>query len=282
MTGVQIMPFSSPFIESLIEINRHQNWIKENTQLFHTPYLFLSSFPRSGNGWIRLVLAAIVLETKGIDINQVEIIRKATKGGVKYICFVLGEKEYDLEDIFPDMYILNPQEVNLTNKSEDVKRLNLPIILIKTHHIVDCSTHKTIFLFREPLNCLTSSALLLNSEAIANNPATINETMIYFAKFYRQMLEHYLEQKEKYPQNCFLLSHQKIKSDRSFSELAKVIDFIGIKVEIDTIKKVLHKFPFRSGYNKKIAEAMTDSTEEYIDRLLTAKYERAITMSDQQ
>ncbi len=275
------MPFSSSFIESLIDINHHQNWSKKNTNFFHTPYLFLSSFPRSGNGWIRLVLAAIVLETKGIDIDRVQIIRKKTKTGVQYICFASEEKEYDLEDIFPDMYILNPQ-VDLANRSENVKNLNLPVILIKTHHIIDCSTKKTIFLFREPLNCLTSSALLLNSEAINNNPQTINETTVYFAKFYSQMLEHYLEQKQKYPENCFLLSHQKISGDHSVSELAKVIDFIGIKVESTTINKVLRKFPFRSGYNKKIAEAVTKTTKDDINRLLKEKYEKAITMSDQQ
>lgn len=264
------MSFFSPFIENLVNINYHQTWLQNNTQFLSTPYLFLASFPRSGNGWIRLVLAAIVLETKGIDINQVKIIYKTTKNSVKYVCFALGDREYDLEDIFPDMYILNSQ-ADLANISDEIKNLGLKTKLIKTHHIVDCSTNKTIFLFREPLHCLTSAALLLNSQEIKANPEKINETMLYFAKLYSMMLDHYLEQKQQYPVNCFFLSHQKISSKESYIELAKVTDFMGLNVKKDTIDKVLHKFPFRSNYNKKLASFVNDYTKSQIENLFYAE-----------
>ena len=275
------MQFSSPFIENLINLTHYKIWLENNAQFLLTPYLFLSSYPRSGNGWIRMVLAAMVLETKGIDINSVKIIRKMTETGVKYICFTLGDREYDLEDIFPDMYILN-SKVDLSYTPDNIKDLNLEIKLIKTHHIIDCSVSKTIFLFREPLNCLTSAALLLNSEEINHDSQKINETMVYLAKFYSQMLEHYLQQKQKYPENCFFLSHQKISGKEASLELAKVIDFIGLEVKEDTIEKVLQKFPFRSGYNKKLAQSVDKSTKEYINDLLKEKYEKAIAMSNEQ
>ena len=275
------MSFSSPFINNLIDSNHYKIWLENNAEFFSIPYLFLSSFPRSGNGWIRLVLAAIVLQTKGIDINTVKIIRKMTETGVKYICFVSGNREYDLEDIFPDMYILNSQ-VKRGHTSDDVKNLNLEIKLIKTHHIIDCNDSKTIFLFRDPLNCLTSAALLLNSEEIKQNPQKINETMVYFARFYSLMLEHYLKQKQKYSANCFFLSHQKISGENSLLELVKVTNFIGLKVKQDTIEKVLQKFPFRSGYNKQLAEFVNESTKEYIRDLLKEKYEKALAISTEQ
>ncbi|MDJ0649531.1 MAG: hypothetical protein QNJ60_12575, partial [Xenococcaceae cyanobacterium MO_188.B19] len=95
------MPFSSSFIEQTIKIDSKTTLEKKNINLANNDYAFLSSFPRSGNGWVRLIFASLILEINGIDINSIKIIRKKTSGGVGYICLKSKQNNFDLEDIFP-------------------------------------------------------------------------------------------------------------------------------------------------------------------------------------
>lgn len=272
------MPFTSKFIEETAKLDFYQKWKVKNSQLFETDPLFLCSFPRSGNGWVRLVLAAILLQAKGVDIDTVQLERKSTDKGVKYICFRSGETEYDIEDIFPDIYLM-AQQRPASNSAEAVKSLQLPVRLIKTHHIVDCQFSKVIFLFREPLPCLTSAALLLNSDEIEKDPETINQTIIFLSKFYNQMLEFYGEQKQKYPEGCFLLSHAKISGKETFIEFEKVIKFMGFSLSDDVVQKGIKKFPFKSGYKKAYIDSIRDATREYIKEFVEPNYQKVLEFS---
>ncbi|MGB3534819.1 MAG: sulfotransferase domain-containing protein [Microcoleaceae cyanobacterium] len=272
------MPFTSKFIEEIVQLDFYQKWKVKNSQLFQTSPLFLCSFPRSGNGWIRLVLAAILLQSKGVNLNTVQLERKSTDKGVKYVYFRSGENEYDIEDIFPDIYLMNHQKPASTSP-EAVKALQLPVQLIKTHHIVDCQFSKVIFLFREPMSCLTSTALLLNSDEIEKNPDTINPTMIYLAKHYNQMLEFYWKQKKEYPDQCFLLSHTKASEKENALEFEKLIKFMGISTSDDVVQKGITKFPFKSGYKKEYIESIRDATREYIKDFVEPNYQKVFELS---
>lgn len=277
------MALSQKFIESTVDHKFHHDWEKINAVLLKSPHIFLSSFPRSGNGWVRLVLAAIILEANGIDIGPVEVIKKRTNAGVPYNYLSSGKQGYNLEEIFPNIYIFQPN-THYETMSDNVKSLNLPVKLIKTHHLVDCKFSKTIFLFREILSCLTSSSLLLNKAEIENNPRKINDTITYMAKFYKEMLEHYIHQKTKYPEHCLFLNHEVISRSRgnAISEFASVMDFLGMKVDITMIEKVLVKFPFKSGYQKNCEQYINDTTKLLIENLLGKYYERAISISNSQ
>jgi hypothetical protein len=277
MSGCVVMPFTSKFIEETVKLDFYQKWKVNNSQLFQTSPLFLCSFPRSGNGWVRLVLAAILLQAKGVDLDKVQLEKKTTDKGVKYICFRSGETEYDIEDIFPDIYLMEQQRPT-SNSAKAVQSLQLPVRLIKTHHIVDCQSSKVIFLFREPLSCLTSAALLLNGDEIAKNPDAINQTMIYLAKYYNQMLEFYGEQKHKYPEQCYLLSHAKATEKETQLEFEKVIKFMGISTDGYVVEKGVKKFPFKSGYKKEYIESIRDATREYIKDLVEPNYQKTLQL----
>ncbi|MGB3401843.1 MAG: sulfotransferase domain-containing protein [Microcoleaceae cyanobacterium] len=273
------MPFTSKFIEKTVKLDFYQKWKAEKPQFFESTPLFLCSFPRSGNGWVRLVLAAILLQSKGVDLDTVQLDKKTTDKGVKYVCFRSGDTEYDIEDIFPDIYLIDQQKP-MSNSVEAVKSLQLPIQMIKTHHIVDCQSSKVIFLFREPLSCLTSAALLLNSDEIEKNPQAINQTMIYLAKHYNQMLQFYWKQKKEYPDQCFLLSHAKASEKDTALEFEKVIEFMGISTQDNVVQKGINKFPFKSGYKKEYIDSIQDATREYIQTHVEPNYQKVLNLSN--
>lgn len=278
MQGCVAMPFKSEFIEETVQLDFYQTWKTLNSQFFQTSPLFLCSFPRSGNGWVRLVLAAILLQANGVDLNTIELVKKTTSKNVGYICFRSGEFEYDIEDIFPDIYLMDHQREEV-KCAKDFQGLNLPAKLIKTHHIVDCKLSKVIFLFREPLSCLTSAALLLNSVEIEKNPYQINQTIIYLAKYYNQMLEFYLRQKQQYPERCFLLSHAKVANENTAFEFDKVVKFMKISVNHELVKKGVEKFPFKSGYQKKYIESISDYTQDLVHDLVEPNYQKVLALS---
>ncbi|MDY6802578.1 MAG: sulfotransferase domain-containing protein [Cyanobacteriota bacterium] len=272
------MSFSSKFVEKTLELNFHQDWEQKNALFIKEPHAFLSSFPRSGNGWLRLVLAASLLGlTKEVDISSIELIRKATENGVPFVCLNSGSHNYDLEDIFPDIYHMKP-EAHYELMSADVKSLNIATKLIKTHHIVDCKDRKTIFLFREPLSCLTSAALLLNKEEIDANPERVNETMVYLLKFYDRMLSHYLEQHSNHPGNCIFIHHQSI-TNQPIPDIIRIFDFLKIKADRNVIEQVVKEFPFKSGYDKTVKEFISESTKSYIKESIQKNYYKAVQLS---
>lgn len=270
------MSFSSSFIEGITNLKHYQHWKAEHDQFILQPYSWLSSFPRSANGWVRVVLAAILIGSRGVDVRSLKITKKTTVNGVKYDCLTSGSKNFDIEDLLPDMYLMTPAD-HYQQLSEDVKRLDLPLKIIKTHHIIDCQSERVIFLFREPLPCLTSTSLLLNPEGIKEEPSSINQTILYFAKFYSDMLDHYLAQKAKNSSNCFFLSHEMLSQNNAAVQYANVMKFLDFPVEMDLIETVLQVFPLRSGYDKDILNHITEKNKVVVDELLHDKYNKALS-----
>lgn len=270
------VPFKSNFIEGLASDLAIDKWEKNNGDFIgsHQPQ-YLSSFPRSGNGWVRLVLAATLLELKGIDCDSVELTRETTDTGVGYICFKTDAAVYSLEDVFPDMY-LSDFRSNKEKMAKDIRGLELQHKVIKTHHIVDISNRKTVFLFRDPHRCLTSASLLLNKEPIERNPVEINETITYLAKYYDKMLESYLSQKSNAPDNCLLIDNAALYGDLAVAKIKITLDFLGIEAEESTVEKVIDKYPLRSAYNKQFEQHVTEETKMAVENLMMDKYRQAI------
>lgn len=271
------MAFSSKFIEQTTKIDFHENW-KNQQGKFFKKHLFLSSFPRSGNGWLRVVIVALILQAKGINTERFKTITKYTDSGLKYACLQCENLNYSIEDICPDIY----HHPNLYSEqvTKDVKDLNLGFKLIKTHHIIDCSSTKAIFLFRQPLPCLTSASLLLNNKKLQDNPLEINETITYLAKFYEQMLEHYREQKNKHPENCLFVALETISDKHQVSGLARIMEFLDMPLDNSLIEYTIKAFPLKSGYDKKISSFINDNTRIIVEELLQNKYEIALEISN--
>lgn len=270
--------FSSPFIESTTRLNRYRWWQDHQAKLFPSPQYFLSSFPRSANGWVRVILAAILATAKGLEIESAKLIQKTNDKGVQFDCLVFADgHQFDVEDVLPDMYVCSSAPDERSRKIAQVaKQLKLPFTIVKTHHLVDCNPQKTIFLFREPLACLTSTSLLLNRAGINEAPASINQTIVYFSDYYLTVLKHYLDQKDANVENCFFLSHELLSSDSPGIQYQQLMRFLGVEVELSLIEKVLRKLPLRSKYNKARIKSITDETREIITEKFSSSYAEAM------
>lgn len=264
--------FSSKFIEGLINGVAVERWESKNIDFVGTQQpQYLSSFPRSGNGWVRLVIAGTLLELNGIDVNSLDLKRETTDTGVNYVCFRNATEIYPLEDIFPDMY-LSDFRSNKEEMAKDIRELDLQHKLVKTHHVVDTSSRKTIFLFRDPHRCLTSASLLLNKEVIENNPVMVNDTITYLAKYYDKMLESYIAQKQANVENCLFLDNAALYGDQAVVKISTAINFLGINVSESIVEKVIKKYPLKTAYNKDFEKFITDETREFTDQLIMKKY----------
>jgi len=272
------MSFSSAFIESTLNKDFQNKWAEENSEFLNTPHAFLSSFPRSGNGWVRLILASAFLRPNDVDVNKLSIRYRNMERGMKYSCLATENSEYSIEEIFPDIYHLNLKS-HYSLMSDTVKSLEIPIKLIKTHHIVNSHSTKTIFLFREPLACLTSAALFFNKNKLEEDPASINSTIQYLEKFYSEMLAHYLNQSKENPQNILFVSHKNMLN-RGVFEIERIFNFLGIKMLLSHLDNIFQCFPFKSTYAKAFEKYMTNKTKEEIIMLSRNEYSEAERLSN--
>ena len=277
------MSFSSKFIEDTVNLEFHKKWASNHPEIIDYPHGFLSSFPRSGNGWLRLVLTTTLLKYSGVDVQKLKIAHKKTDKGFKYSCLNSDSYNYNVEEIFPDIYHFGLENYDIL--SDQSKSLNIPVKLLKTHHIVNCQDSKTIFLFRDPLPCLVSTALLFNENNLKSNPQEINNNIIYLASFYAKMLSHYLEQYKKNTQNCIFISHKKISDNsehmeqQKIQQISRIMNFLTIKIEPNLIGIILRQFPFKTTYDKGFQVYIDKSTKTRIKDIIQDKYDKVMEIS---
>ena len=99
---------------------------QSNKSLFKSKDIFLASFPRSGNTWMRLLLSDLILQMQGFSTNT---------GG----------------NIIPDVY-----KVNIEQWNQDDRISQLDFRIIKTHEYYEECYKKIIYLFRNPADSLCS------------------------------------------------------------------------------------------------------------------------------
>jgi len=150
---------------------------------------FLLSFPRSGNGYVRLLLARAMLLSHGLDPAEAVLeVYDHTNDGVQAQRFNFEEKgmEVSVETIVPDMYA-NPSS-RLLNFDDAFQFGSTK--LIKTHHAVPRDTANYLYLYRDPKTCCTSYFHLVNWWQAANLEET-DEIRPIFTEVVREFLEVY-------------------------------------------------------------------------------------------
>ena len=102
--------------------------IKKNTK----PNILLSSFPRSGNTWLRLLLTDVFLQIENLEVGQNALLSH-------------------IEKYVPDMHC--------DKLDNDCGSSSTNFIIVKTHSKYDnikIKHEKVILLYREPEDCLIS------------------------------------------------------------------------------------------------------------------------------
>jgi len=108
--------------------------ITENKQFGLRPTdILISSFPRSGNRWLRVLIADILLQLNGI-VAKININDPISSISLNMITPNMHQSDLSIMGIDP--------------------RIKIPYRIIKTHHI--SAHHKTIYVFRNPADSLRS------------------------------------------------------------------------------------------------------------------------------
>jgi len=214
---------------------------------------FLCSFPRSGNGWVRTLIAAAFLVENGYDIS---CLTKSyiEKGGVRYAALNYKGHAIEVEGLVPDIYGLD-KHTDSIQRMISINKCTRQII--KTHHVLlNCS--RSSLLIREPSMCIPSALLLLFPEVI-----DIDTYLLKVAKAYSSFFAWHLERID-FGDNIFILNHSKLVSD-PVEHFSRYYEHLEIEVSNETIKQCVKKFPFMSNPTpKENVLSKATSSLEYI------------------
>lgn len=104
--------------------------LRENRSLVKSDDIVLLSYPRSGNTWLRRLLANSILESQQ--------------------CPPLIQSDIPFETVVPSIYTQSLNPPCLHNYQDVCQRI------VKSHEHRDAKGHKTIYLFRNPVDTLVS------------------------------------------------------------------------------------------------------------------------------
>jgi hypothetical protein len=176
-----------------------QYWL--NQPCLRDSDIFLASYPRSGNTWMRLLLSDALLQLQGV---------KTKTGG----------------NIIPDIY-----KVDIDDWFHSLEQ-SLPFRIIKTHEPLFFEKgadqqRRSIYLFRSPTDALVSYYhYVLRYPKYRENNLNIDQFCLQRMSQWCRHVEAYLDLKEKAPQQTIFLSYEKL-SLNSLESLQAVMKLLG-------------------------------------------------------
>ncbi|QLE86082.1 hypothetical protein FLM48_14015 [Shewanella sp. Scap07] len=235
----------------------------------------LISFPRSGNGWVRIVLGVYhaIASDKHFslaELSQFKTYSLFDKTGIKTSVFGLKEeKEIPLDFYIPDLYqydrLKRKRQEFLTPSIVDVT--TLPIY--KTHHLCPFgASYQSIgIIVREPEASVLSASLLMEPDLLSMSDAEIHEIVSYYLSAYIKYLDNY--QQLYHAGKVNLIFHDTVVDDLTawITKMYPASDKRDVK---STLSAIVTKFPLRSGFNKEI--------KSRVDLTLFADYQKAVEL----
>lgn len=171
-----------------------------NRWYFRPSDVFIASYPRSGNTWMRLLLSDVIRQLGGHE----------TEAGGNVIPDVY---KVDIED-----WYRNPQ-------------IDIPFRAIKTHEPYDLiSDYRIIYLFRNPKDCLCSYYYYsLRSPKFRDNNSGIDAFCLGRMEQWNAHIKSYIAGKETAGDRIFLVSYESMKRNPQ-NVLKRVCQFLSLEV----------------------------------------------------
>lgn len=258
------------FIEACIKKRLfNQNSIKELKQECSNTNILLS-FPRSGNGWVRVILATYfsIYEDsyfKEDQLQKLETFPLQNEQGLKTaVLSVKNEISIPIDLYVPDIY----QYKKTLSASQETKDLNIlsvkPKNIFKSHHLGgDDDLIKSYgIILREPGTCALSASLLLESNLLSKDIGEINNSVQYYLDSYIKYLKGYIELYQS--KKASFIFHDLPSEGIANWLYSSFYDSNGDRDLIEArLKSIISHFPLKSGFNKEIAQII--STKELND-----------------
>ena len=237
--------------------------------------IWLASYPKSGNTWIRLFLNSLLYNDENLDINNIKI----EQFPQKFHFDDLVKDMSNLEEVSVN-HIVAQDKINLDNKIKFFKTHSANWKAYNTSFTNLENTLAVIHIIRDPRNILTS---ILNhfsrenyEEALKfmNNPTqriwNKNNEKEKFLTLISNWSNHYNSWK-KFEKNNLTISYENLLSEPE-KEFTKICDLLGkitdLKFEKKQITKTIDECNFdklqKIENEKGFMEAVSDKNGKYI------------------
>ncbi|MBU6182379.1 MAG: sulfotransferase domain-containing protein [Verrucomicrobia bacterium] len=185
---------------------------------------FITSYPRSGNTWLRYLITDVLLNLRGERINVLDI------------------PDYT-NNVIPDIHINNILETQLTPQQ------NLPVFC-KTHHNIEkikrnCKKHDIIFLYlvRDPFDALVSH---YHYQTQRCNDSKIRDVDAFCLKELRFWIEHsHMALSQVKSKSLLVIKYETLLTETEF-QVFRFFSWLGLKIEKEMIECVVKKMQFQA------------------------------------
>ncbi|MFZ3138515.1 MAG: TylF/MycF/NovP-related O-methyltransferase [Thermodesulfovibrionales bacterium] len=225
----------------LIEINsispkqKQLDLSKDNNALLKPSDVWIVSYPRSGNTWIRLLISDIILQLHGFDTGT--------------------ELPIHADDIIPDIQQKNIDDIDT--------RVKLPFRLIKTHWTREKVRGKVIYIFRKPAEALCSYYYFhlryphLKNKVSSGIDIFVTQNIDEWCRHIKSYIKAY-----ESGEDILFISYEYMHEDPVLV-LKSVSNFIGISADETQYKKAIKNHTFDKHHNN---EQLGDHLFEYFFR----------------
>ncbi|MEG4311026.1 MULTISPECIES: sulfotransferase domain-containing protein [unclassified Microcoleus] len=188
---------------------------QKNQKNFRKTDIFVASYPRSGNTWIRLLLSDVILQLHGFNT--------ATGG-----------------NIIPDVY-----KVDIQTWDQD-HRIKIPIRFIKTHEPYITSYNRAIYLFRHPADCLCSYYhYMLRYQNFREQNPEVNRFCFEHLGEWCNHVQSYIEAKAEKHENIILMSYENLHTYPD-KNLQFIMNLLGFNCTHSICKKAVEHQSFKN------------------------------------
>ena len=195
--------------------------------------VFLVSFPRSGNWWIRFILANLIIEYEKIGaVSAFEIVRK----------------------IIP------------RDRSSHLEFKHFPKI-IKTHMDYCEECINSIYVIRDPRDVMVSKYLFFKYKYRNNESKGKNHV---FSEFAKENIKLWCKHVKSWKDKCdIIIKYEDLHND-TFKEVEKILNFLTVDIENTLIREAIIKSSFDNMrryellYRKKNKKGVVDSRYFYV------------------
>ncbi|WP_347272951.1 glycosyltransferase [Candidatus Kuenenia sp.] len=217
--------------------------------------ILVASYPRSGNTWVRNLLADIVLQVHGINTDT--------------------HRWEDTDRIVPDIH-----QKQLNNIDE---RIKLPYRLIKTHDIFNPLVQKTIYIFREASDSLCSYYHFLKDISNKKDLADIDSFCINTLGEWYKHVHSYVNAYTLKGAKILFVSYELLHED-PITALLSITEFLDLEVNKKVCVRAVKNQEFQKHKNQSVTfyrkgiigssrEELKETTLKYIKEKALPLYE---------
>lgn len=219
----------------------------------------LLSYPRSGNGWIRYIIALYYVKYVDglveIEKESFNTINLKDLTGVSTIGLSVEDGNFLPLDLYlPDIYqYLNVRD-SLSADVDNILKTKMPHSIFKTHHLMSCpdSFNSCAAIVRNPYYCAPSAALLLEGDLSKKGKEEVEAVVEYYFGVLVLFFESYLKMKDA--NNFFLLNLD--DPSCGLGEWLGSLTNTPSEVVEERVLDIVSLYPHKSGFDKQVYDLL--------------------------